>query len=99
VAAVIGGAWASLVWTVSSIFRPCDFLIHHHPGRPVTVRGRIARSKVPGIAGFFARDLNPGRPVTVRGTWSGRALRLRITGGLSPAMNQQVRNFLLEHLR
>ena len=79
-------------------FSGADFTIRYRPGRPLDVRGKIPRSKVPGIAGFFARDLNPDGPVTVRGTWSGRALRLQIRGGLKEADAQRVRNFLLGHL-
>jgi len=96
---VFGGLATTALWHLSSIFRPCDFAVLYRPGRPVRVRGRIAKAKVPAIAGFFSRDLNPGRAVMVRGIRRGKELRLQISGGLSPEAKQRVRNFLMEHLR
>jgi hypothetical protein len=78
---------------------PSDFTIRHRPGKPITVRGRVARSKIPAIGEFFARDLDLTGPATVRGSWAGPALRLRISGNLGPSQKQRVRNFLFEHLR
>lgn len=98
-AARIFGAIGRVVGEFFSSLGPSDFTIRHRPGGPVVVRGRIARSKVPAIAEFFARDLCPCGPVVVRGSWGGRVLRLRISGDLVPHQKQQVRNFLVHHLR
>lgn len=98
-AARVFGAIGRAVGEFFSALGPSDFTIRHRPGGPVVVRGRIARSKVPAIAEFFARDLRPSGPVAVRGSWVDRALRLRITGELSPDQTQRVRNFLMYHLR
>jgi hypothetical protein len=77
-----------------------DFTIRYRPGLGTTVRGQVPTSKRAGINAFFARDLRPKGPVTVQGNRGpGRSLRLRFTGPLSPAQQQQARNFLLEHLR
>lgn len=77
-----------------------DFTIRYRPGSGTTVRGQVPTSKRAGINAFFARDLRPVGPVTVQG-YRGprRSLRLRFNGPLSPAQQQQARNFLLEHLR
>jgi hypothetical protein len=77
-----------------------DFEIRHRPGGRVEVRGRVPAAKVGAIRGFFARDLQADGPGSVWGTYGpGRVLRLRFRGGLSPAQRQQVRNYLIEHLR
>lgn len=77
-----------------------DFTIRYRPGTGTTVRGQIATSKRAGINAFFARDLRPSGPVTVQGDRGpGPSLRLRFQGPLSPAQQQQARNFLLDHLR
>ena len=82
---------------------PADFTIRYRPGRGARVRGLVPRSKVAGIAGFFAHDIAVSGPVKVRGFWLGRrpggGLRLRISGPIAPADHQKVRNFLLAHLR
>lgn len=97
--AQIRRSFGSLAWWLSGLLGASDLAIRHEPGRPVRVRGRVPKSKVPGISTFFARDLDPGRAVTVRGTWSGGAWRLQFSGGLSPSERQRVRNYLTEHLR
>ena len=77
-----------------------DFAIRYRPGRGTTVRGRLPRGKVGGIAAFFAHDLRPDGSVSVYGTWGPRrSLRLRFAGPLSPGQQQRARNFLMEHLR
>lgn len=77
-----------------------DFEIRHRPGARTTVRGRLPRAKVGGIAEFFNRDLAPAGPVTVRGRWGpGRSLRLEFAGPIGAADRQRARNFLMEHLR
>ncbi len=83
----------------ASLFLSSDFLIRYRPGQAVVVHGRISKAKIPAIVSFFSRDLTPRQIVTVRGKWTGRALRLTFSRGLTPAARQQVRNFLIEHLR
>ncbi|QDV37942.1 hypothetical protein [Tautonia plasticadhaerens] len=77
-----------------------DFEIRLGPGDRVEVRGRIPRSKVPGIRGFF-RDQPGGVP---RGRVVGRfgpggTPTLRFSGGIGAGLRQRTRNFLIEHLR
>ena len=98
-AARLFGAIGRVVGEFFSALGPSDFILRHKPGGPVVVRGRIARSKVPTITEFFARDLSPSGPVAVRGSWGGRVLRLRISGDLGADQKQRVRNFLMHHLR
>lgn len=76
-----------------------DFVIRVRPGRPVAVRGRLPRSKIPGIAEFFGRDLRETRAATIRGSRAGGTLRLRFSGVIGPGDRQRARNFLLDHLR
>ncbi len=83
------------------LFSPSDFTILWRPGRPVVVRGRVARAKMPGIVQFFSRDLNLSGPLTVRGN-RGRppgSLRLRFAGEIGAGDRQRVRNFLMAHLK
>jgi hypothetical protein len=77
-----------------------DFEIRLGPGDRVEVRGRVPRSKVPGIRGFF-RDQPGGVP---RGRIVGRfgpggTPTLQFSGPIDAALRQRSRNFLLEHLR
>ena len=77
-----------------------DFEIRHRPGGRVSVRGRVPASKVAAIRAFFDRDLEPAGAVVIRGSFGpGRALRLRISGRLSPGQRLRTRNFLMDHLR
>jgi hypothetical protein len=87
-------AWRS----VAPRFDSDDFLIIYRPNQPIFVRGRIPKAKIPGIAGFFAHDLNPNYPVTIRGVNKRGAISLRFNGWVVPADQQRTRNFLLEHL-
>jgi hypothetical protein len=80
--------------------RSADFVIRRGNGRPVQVRGRVAAAKRGTIKAFCEQDLGATVSFTVRGSFGpGRALRLRFSGGLSPAQRQRVRNFLVETLR
>ncbi|RUL84329.1 hypothetical protein [Tautonia sociabilis] len=77
-----------------------DFEIRLGPGDRVEVRGRVPRSKVPGIRGFF-REQPGGVP---RGRIVGRfgpggTPVLRFSGGIGPGTRQRARNFLIDHLR
>ncbi|MEW4566491.1 hypothetical protein AB1L88_01360 [Tautonia sp. JC769] len=77
-----------------------DFVIRLGPGDRVEVSGRVPRSKVPGIVGFF-RDQAGGVPRgRIVGTFGpGGTPRLRFSGAIDPALRQRARNFLIEHLR
>lgn len=77
-----------------------DFVVRLGPGDRVEVSGRVPRSKVPGIAGFF-RDQAGGVPRGwIVGTfWPGGTPRLRFSATIDPALRQRARNFLIEHLR
>lgn len=86
-------------WFLSGLKGSDDLAIRYRPERAVRVRGRVPRSRVPGIVAFFARDLRPVGAATVRGTLRGGAWHLRFTSGLTAAERQRVRNFLAEHLR
>ena len=56
--------------------------VRHRPGAGTTVRGKVARAKVPAILEFFGRDLKLGGPARVRGSVApGRATRLTFSGG------------------
>ena len=92
-------AWNSLV---EGDWRPIGegWEIRHRPGVGTTVRGGIARAKVPAIRDFFGRDLNPDGPVRVRGSARTPAgvPRLVFSGRWSAFQKQQARNFLIEHL-
>jgi hypothetical protein len=69
-------------------------------GDLVTVRGRVARSKVPALREFVRRDLAGAGPFAVAGTFGpGRTLRFRWAGGLDAATRQRVRNVLVELLK
>lgn len=74
--------------------------VRHRPGVGTTVRGRVAKSKVPAIRDFFERDLRPEGPVRVRGaaSSSGTAPRLVFSGEWTPFATQRARNFLIQHL-
>jgi hypothetical protein len=87
-------AWRSLAPRLD----PNDFLIVYRPNEPILVRGRIAKSKIPGIANFFAHDLSPSYPITVRGVNNRGAISLRFHGRTLSGDQQRTRNFLLEHL-
>jgi hypothetical protein len=66
-------------------------------GESVTVRGRVARAKVPALKEFARRDLAEVGPFAVAGTFGpGRTVRFRWAGGLGAADRQRVRNFLVE---
>jgi len=78
---------------------PSDFVIRARPGHKASVKGQISRSKVPGIVGFFSRDLDPRANITVRGTRREGRLSLRFSGDIVPTDQQRVRNFLVDHLR
>lgn len=77
-----------------------DFVIRLGPGSRVLVTGKIPRSKVPGIAGFF-RDQPGGMPRgRIVGTFGpGGTPRLWFSATIDPALRQRARNFLIEHLR
>ncbi len=66
-------------------------------GESVTVRGRVARSKLPALREFARRDLPGVGPFAVAGTFGpGRTIRFRWSGGLREGDRQRVRNFLVE---
>ncbi len=69
-------------------------------GESVTVRGRVARSKLPALREFARRDLGDVGPFAVAGTIGpGRTIRFRWAGRLGAAERQRVRNVLIELLR
>jgi hypothetical protein len=69
-------------------------------GESVTVRGRVARSKVPAVAEFARRDLDGVGPFAIAGTFGpGRSIRFRWAGRLGAADRQRARNVLIELLR
>ena len=72
-----------------------DLDIHHRPGAPTSVRGRVPRGKAGAIREFFDRDLRPPGPVRVWGSARpGRPLVLNIAGPLGPRERQRLRNAL-----
>jgi hypothetical protein len=69
-------------------------------GESVTVRGRIARAKLPALKEFVRRDLAEVGPFAVAGTFGpGRTVRFRWAGRLSVADRQRLRNVLVELLK
>jgi hypothetical protein len=93
------GAALALVGRRGGIGRG-DFEIRLGPGDRVEVRGRVPRSKVPGIRGFF-REQPGGVP---RGRVVGRfgpggTPTFRFSGGIDAGLRQRSRNFLIDHLR
>lgn len=96
---VVVAAGVALVAALRGWRPGSHFVIRYRRG-DVRVRGQVPSRKVGLIREFFARDLRPPGGVTVAGRYGNqRALRLSISGTLSPAQRQRVRNFLLEHLR
>ncbi|WP_169974244.1 hypothetical protein [Tautonia rosea] len=98
--AVVGGV-AAIAWLVrSGRLGGGDFVIRLGPGDRVEVTGKVPRSKVPGIAGFF-RDQAGGVPRgRIVGTFGpGGTPRLWFSPTIGPALRQRARNFLIEHLR
>lgn len=66
-------------------------------GDSATVRGRVARAKVPALKEFVRRDLAGVGPFAVAGTFGrGRAIRFRWAGDIGEADRQRVRNVLVE---
>ena len=76
-----------------------DFQIVRDRDR-VTIRGRIARSKVGQLGEFLRRDLPPDLSFAVAGSYArGGMLRLRWAGRLDRPSRQRVRNVLFEVLK
>ena len=65
-------------------------------GRRVDVNGHAVVAKRLVIEDFFRQELPDVQRARVEGYWDNRRrLRLRFRGGLSPAQQQRIRNFLI----
>jgi hypothetical protein len=66
-------------------------------GDSVTIRGRVAKAKMPALREFARRDLADVGPFAVAGTFGrGRAIRFRWAGQIDAPDRQRVRNVLVE---
>ena len=93
------GATGWRLWLGIGLGLGTDFQIVR-VGESVTVRGRVARAKLPAIREFVRRDLAGVGPFAVAGTFGpGRTVRFRWAGRVNAWDQQRVRNVLIELLK